>query len=161
VGSTFDADPSLPFLPPSYKIKNTMTDSFLLNRRLVHLGGISIGRTYGGFLVGHPQFISEELRRRLPGELRTRYGEEVQILWPSETILPPYRYLVSFSSAALPDEPQHRLAVCKNSPPGQNWDFSTMRLCWFRHDLKGDLLETITGAAKDIDWLKYAKNSGD
>jgi len=138
-----------------------MFDPIVINRRFVHLGEISITGTFAGFLLGHPEVLSQELRRRLPDQLRARHGEEVQIAWPEGTILPRYRYVVTFSSEALPDEPQHRLTVCKNSPPGQNWDYSFMRFCWFRHDLKGDLVETITAAAKDLDWLKYAKNTAD
>ena len=138
-----------------------LTDCFQLDSgRQVSIERLWIENTYGGILVGHPDYVSTFLRERTAGELKQKHGLDVAVLFPEKHLLPSYRFTASLHSDPLPDTMQWRLdSIRKDLPLGYHWDLSFMFVCWFEKSLNGNLVELIKSATRSVEWEKYAKNS--
>jgi hypothetical protein len=137
-----------------------MTSLKLDSGRIVSLASISVQDIYASLLLGDPLKMGELVLRLQTEQLVRQYGEYVLILKPAKPAVPPYRFVVSLHSNALPDELHWRLSSIVNKPPHSFvWGYSFVTVCWFQDGLEGDLVETIYRVIKRIDWEKHAKNS--
>ena len=138
-----------------------LNDHFQLDSgRRVRIQRIWVDKTFGGILVGHPDYVSQFLRERTPGELKQKHGLDVLVLFPREHLLPPYRFTVCLESDPMPDRMESRLdCIRKDLPLGHHWDLSFMYVCWYQKSLDGNLVDFVKAATRAVEWEKHAKNT--